>query len=287
VTADIAAGGLLKMNSHCAVASNACCHLCESEKDEAVQIQQSLLPVGGLKDPLFEIACRFSPFSEVGPDFADYFQLPNGKVGLYIGDVVGKGITAAMYGTLVMGMLRGINKTGEETASVLQMLNNRLLVRPVRARYCATLYALYDPATRELSFSNAGIPRPLLVSASGCRPLGGGGLPSGLFSGSEYETHTIRLAPGDIVLFVTDGLHEFRNPAHEDFCLERIYDVWTKCRGRSGEDSLDYLFEGARSFSQGVNPHDDFTTVALRVPVIQPAHAEDDELQPALSSSTI
>jgi serine phosphatase RsbU (regulator of sigma subunit) len=275
------------MKSHCAVAPNACCHHCEGEKDEAVQIQQSLLPVGNLKDPLFEIACRFSPFAEVGGDFADYFQLPDGQVGLYIGDVVGKGITSAMHGSLVMGMLRGINKTGEDTASVLAMLNRRLLVRPVRARYCATLYALYNPETRDLSFSNAGIPRPLLVAASGCRSLGEGGLPSRLFPGSEYETHTVRLAPGDMVLFATDGLHELRNPAREDFCLERIYDVWAKCRGRSAEDSLDYLFEGARSFSQGVNLHDDITTVALRVPVIQPARVADDERQPVLSSASV
>lgn len=275
------------MEPHCAVAPNTCCNHCDFEKDEAVQIQQSLLPVGGLKDPLFEIACRFSPFAEVGGDFADYFQLPNGQVGLYIGDVVGKGITAAMYGSMVMGMLRGINKTGEDTASVLAMLNKRLLVRPVRARYCATLYALYNPETRELSFSNAGIPRPLLVSASGCRSLGEGGLPSGLFPGSEYETHSARLAPGDMLLFATDGLHELRNPAREDFGVERIYDVWTKCRGRSAEDSLDCLFEGARSFSQGVSPHDDITAVALRVPAIQPARVQDDELQPALSANTM
>lgn len=275
------------MNSHRGCSSHTCCPHCESEKDEALQIQQSLLPVGGLKDPLFEIACRFSPFAGVGGDFADYFQLPNGQVGLYIGDVVGKGLSAAMYGSLVMGMLRGINKTGENTASVLELLNKRLLVRPVRARYCATLYAIYDPATHELSFSNAGIPRPLLVCASGCRSLGEGGLPSGLFPGSEYDTHTSRLAPGDMVLFATDGLHELRNPVHEDFCMERIYEVWTKCRGRSAEDSLDYLFEGARNFSQGVNPHDDITTVALRVPVIQPASVADDELQPALSSASV
>jgi phosphoserine phosphatase RsbU/P len=273
------------MNSHCAVAPNARCHHCEGEKDEAVQIQQSLLPVGGLKDPQFEIACRFSPFAEVGGDFADYFQLPNGQVGLYIGAVVGKGITAAIYGALVMGCCGGINKTGEDMASVLAMLNKGLLVRPVRARYCATLYALHDPATRDLSFSNAGIPRPLLVPACGCRTLSEGGLPSELVPGSECETHTTRLAPGDMVLFATDGLHELRNPAREDFCMERIYDVWTKCRDRSAEDSLDYPFEGARNFSQGVNHHDDITTVALRVPVIQPAGVADDKLQPALSST--
>ena len=82
-------------------------NLWETEKDEARRIQASLLPTGSLRGPSFEIACRFSPFSDVSGDFADYFDLPNGLVGIYVGDVVGKGLPAAMYGAMVMGTLRG------------------------------------------------------------------------------------------------------------------------------------------------------------------------------------
>ena len=83
-----------------------CTHSCHAEKDEARVIQNSLLPSGTLRNNSIEIAYRFSPFGEVGGDFADFFVLPNGTVALYIGDVVGKGIAAAMYAALVMGMLR-------------------------------------------------------------------------------------------------------------------------------------------------------------------------------------
>jgi sigma-B regulation protein RsbU (phosphoserine phosphatase) len=67
-----------------------------------------------------------------------------------------------------------------------------------------------------LTFSNAGIPLPLLISTDGCRSLGEGGFPSGMFSDAAYEIHSVQLAPGDAVLFATDGLHEMRNERNED-----------------------------------------------------------------------
>jgi phosphoserine phosphatase RsbU/P len=236
----------------------------ESEKDEARQIQASLLPTGALRGQTFEIACRFSPFSEVSGDFADYFDLPNGLVGIYLGDVVGKGLPAAMYGAMVMGTLRGTNKTGESTAEVLKTLNKRLLVRPVSGRYCSTIYAIFNPATLELKFSNAGLPLPLHASDAGCKTVGEGGLPSGLFPGAWYETHTIKLAPGDSVLLATDGLHELRNDKDEDFSWGQLAEVWQTCRGQSAEETLNQLFAGVKNFSCGKPQHDDITVVIVR-----------------------
>lgn len=133
----------------------------EIEMDEARQIQALLRPTGPLRGPNFEIACSSVPFSEVSGDFADYFELPNGMVGIYLGDVAGKGLPAAMYGALAMGTLRGTDKTGKSTNGVLEMLNTRLRARPSSGRFCATIYALLNPATLELQFSNAGLPYPL------------------------------------------------------------------------------------------------------------------------------
>ena len=76
-----------------------------------------------------------------------------------------------MYAALVMGMLRGITKTGEQTVHRFATLNKRLLVRPVQGRFATTLYAVYDPSCRELTFSNAGMPYPLLASGSDCQQL--------------------------------------------------------------------------------------------------------------------
>ncbi len=238
----------------------------EVERDEARRIQESLLPTGPLRGPSFEVACRFAPFSGVSGDFADYFDLPNGLVGIYLGDVVGKGLPAAMYGAMVMGTLRGTNKTGEDTRGVLTALNRRLLARPVSGRYCATLYALFNPATLELRFSNAGLPFPLHASEEGCKTVGDGGVPSGLFPGSSYDVHSIKLSPGDTVLFATDGLHEMRNGKDEDFSWERLSEVWQRCRRSSAKETLDLLFEGVKEFSAGgVGQHDDITVVVIKV----------------------
>jgi sigma-B regulation protein RsbU (phosphoserine phosphatase) len=215
----------------------------DSDKEAARDIQNSLVPAGNLRIAGAELAYRFSPFAEVGGDFLDFFCLPNGLVGLYIGDVVGKGLSAAMYGVLVMGALRGINKTGEDTAAVLALLNNRLLVRPVPGRYCATLYALFNPVTRKLTFSNAGLPYPVLVSQGKYSTLCAGGVPSGSFPGTTYDSHSVRLSPGDSVLFATDGLHELRNDRDEDFGWNRMGELWAACASKSADESLDYLFE--------------------------------------------
>lgn len=135
-----------------------------------------------------------------------------------------------MYGALVTGMLCRIHKTGTSTAAVLALLNKRLLVRPVPAHYGSTIYAVYDPERRRLSLSNAGHLYPLRSSPGSVVALGSGGIPSEHFPGSDYETTTVDLAPGDTVLFATHGLHEMRNAEREDFSWVRLGKLWRRSR---------------------------------------------------------
>ena len=246
-------------------ASLKCACSCEEYAREARLIQSSLLPTKGLCHESLEIAFRFIPFAEVGGDFADFFVLPDGFIGIYLGDVVGKGLPAAMYSALVMGILRGIHKCGTDTARVLALLNERLVQRPIPGRFCSTLYALFNPGTRELIFSNAGMPLPLLTSQNLCRELGEGGLPSALFPGATYDRHVVQLAPGDCVLFATDGLHESRNRQEIEFCTAEMKDVWASCWRRSATESVGVVFDRLLAFSEGHPPHDDITAVVLKV----------------------
>jgi phosphoserine phosphatase RsbU/P len=242
-----------------------CACSCEDYAREARLIQSSLLPAKGLCHHSAEIAFRFIPFSEVGGDFADFFLLPDGLIGIYLGDVVGKGLPAAMYSALVMGTLRGIHKTGTDTARVLGLLNERLVQRPISGRFCSTLYAIFNPATRQLVFSNAGMPLPVLASATLCRELGGGGLPSAMFPAATYERHVVQLSPGDCVLFASDGLHELRNREDVEFCAAQMKDVWASCWRKSATESVDAVFARMLAFSHGAAPHDDITAVVLKV----------------------
>jgi sigma-B regulation protein RsbU (phosphoserine phosphatase) len=229
-------------------------------------IQSALIPTAPLVDNGIEIAFRFTPFYEVGGDFVDFFRLPDGLIGLYIGDVVGKGLPAAMYGALVMGTLRGIHKSATNTATVLSLLNQRLLQRPLPGCFCSTLYAVFDPATRRLAFSNAGLPYPLHISYGQCQPIGQGGLPSGLLTSATYENHTVQLSPGDSVLFATDGLHEWMNADGVELSSASMFKLWVQCHSKSARESLDHLFEGLLVFSDGARPHDDITAIVLKVP---------------------
>jgi len=171
------------------VEQSACSSSCGAGKEEAREIQNSLQPSGIFAKRSIEIAYRFFPFAGVGGDFADFFILPDGIAGRYIGDVVRKGLAAARYAALVIETLRGINKTGEQTSTVLAVLNKRLFVRPVPGPFATTRYAAYDPRSRELTFSNAGMPDPRRAPDSGCQQLKEAGLPSGMFPGASYDVH--------------------------------------------------------------------------------------------------
>jgi serine phosphatase RsbU (regulator of sigma subunit) len=244
--------------------SPGCGRLCDQQALEAELIQTALLPAAGFIHESVEIDFRFIPFSEVGGDFLDFFRLPDGFIGIYLGDVVGKGLPAAMYAALVTGTLRGIHKSGTDTDNVLARLNERLLQRPLPGRFCSTLYALFDPIKRELIFSNAGMPRPLLVSGASCRHLGDGGLPSGLFPGATYGRHVIQLGAGDCVLFASDGLHELQNGQGEEFCTAEMEKVWAQCGQRTASESADFMLDRQLAFSNGWAPHDDITAVVLK-----------------------
>lgn len=235
------------------------------EIEEARCLQQSMLPAEPIRAQRVEFACKFRPAVEVGGDFLDYFWLDDARLGFYLGDVVGKGLPAAMYAALAVGTLRGIRKTGAKPPSVLELLNRRLNMRIPPARYCAVQYAVFDPATRELWYSNAGLPRPIHISSSGCVELGGGGLPSGLFADTRYEEYTATLGPGDALLFSTDGITEAQNCGSDEFGIERLLEVCAGCRSQSAGALLASVFEAVDAFARGARQHDDMTAAVLKL----------------------
>lgn len=235
------------------------------ELGEACLIQSMLLPREPLHTPVCEASHMVRSFTDVGGDFLDYFCLSDEKVGIFLGDVVGKGLPAAMYAALSMGMLRSVNKTGEEPADVLKVFNKRLRLRPIPSRFCAIQYAVFDPTNLVLRLANAGLPFPLHLSTSGCHPVGTGGFPVGLFETADYEQVTIQLAPGDSILFGTDGLSEATDEHGEGFGTDRLVELCTKIgSGPSANMLLRSVFETIGRHT-GVHQHDDMTAVALKV----------------------
>src|SRR5260370_7227278 len=132
----------------------------EEELEEARAIQSVMLPSEPLRAGAVRISHQFQPVAAVGGDFLDYFELSDGSVGLYLGDVSGKGLAAAMYAALAVGTLRGVHKTGQSPAAVLSTLNRRLLGRGVSRRYTATQYAIFAPPPSDMHITTTAIPRP-------------------------------------------------------------------------------------------------------------------------------
>jgi sigma-B regulation protein RsbU (phosphoserine phosphatase) len=197
----------------------------EEDLEEARAIQSVMLPGEPLRAGAVRISHEFQPVAAVGGDFLDYFELADGSIGLYLGDVSGKGLPAAMYAALAVGTLRGVHKTGQSPSSVLSTLNRRLLVQGVPRRYSATQYAIFDPRTAEMHISSAGMPGPFHLSVEGCRVLQIPGLPPGLFADAEYDTSTLTLQPGDSILFCTDGITDAFNLENEAFGVSRLQSI--------------------------------------------------------------
>jgi sigma-B regulation protein RsbU (phosphoserine phosphatase) len=229
----------------------------EQELEEARSLQSMMLPTESLHTDKVIISHAFQPVTEVGGDFLDYFELTDGSIGLYLGDVAGKGLPAAMYAALAVGTLRGVHKTGQRPSSVLATLNNRLTIRGATRRYAAIQYALYDPATRQMQIASAGMSGPFVISAGRCQTMELSGIPPGLFGNTTYDNQTIALQAGDSVLFCSDGLTEAMNADGEIFGPDRLKAAYEGSCHLAPAQLLTGLFQETERFSGGRGQHDD------------------------------
>jgi sigma-B regulation protein RsbU (phosphoserine phosphatase) len=196
----------------------------------------------------------------VGGDWYDFIPFPDGRVGLVLADVSGKGTAAALLMSATRGMLRSLAEAACAPGEVLTKLNGLLVEDFPAGKFVTLVYGVLDPATRTLTFANAGHLHPLFVDDNGVHFLDTErGLPLGLSCGDYSET-TIALTPGSRLVFYSDGITEAVNDADEEYGLDRLA-RHVASRGASAVSVVDDV----RGFANGVGLSDDASLVFVGV----------------------
>ncbi len=240
----------------------------QQDLDMAREIQRGLLPNGAREVPGLDLAAAYVPARELGGDFYDFLPYGKGRLALALGDVSGKGTAAALYGSLAIGMLREHVVTHMcPPAEMLATLNRRLYNDRFDSRFIAMLFATYDAPSRSLTLANAGGPYPLLVRDGCVQSIRLEGVPLGLIPNTQYDETTVKLTPGDVVLFASDGILESKNAEQEEFGPKRLSALLSGfSQGDSAREIAEQILAATDGYSgAGTAPHDDRTLVVLRV----------------------
>ncbi len=197
----------------------------ERDLETAREIQKGLLPAEPPAVEGLEVGAAFAPARELSGDFYDFLRYPDGRLAFVVGDVAGKATAAALYGSMAVGLLRGhALEHFCGPGDLLERLNNHLHSLDVERRFVALTFAVWDPESATLEIGNAGCPHPYRVRDGAVDTIEVGGLPAGGLAGSKYATSRVPLAPGDLVLFCSDGIEECEDARAERLADRRLPD---------------------------------------------------------------
>jgi len=235
----------------------------EEEMRVATLIQQQFLPRELPSLPGWQVAAHYSPARAVGGDFYDFIALPDGRIGIVVGDVTDKGVPAALIMARTQSVLRGEAPRLVSPAQVLARANEILLPEMPARMFVTCLYMVLEPATGRVVYANAGHNLPYVRTADGVIELRATGMPLGLMAGMDYPEQEAILPPGDSVLLYSDGIVEAHDASGAMFGFPRLRElVGTDC---SATDLLDRLLDELGAFvGRGWDQEDDITLVALR-----------------------
>ena len=227
---------------------------------EARTIQQALFPRSSPYIPGFAVSGLCVPVGAVGGDWYDFIPMQDGRWGLVLADVSGKGTGAALLMAATRGVLRSLAEASCTPGEVLRRLNQLLVEDLPPARFVTMVYAVLNPAKRTLTIASAGHLQPLLIQGDEVRFLEtDAGMPLGVGLG-EYSESEIELAPGSRVVFYSDGITEAANPDEEEYGQFRLKEHLVQ-PDTSGES----LLEDVRSFVNGFGLHDDATVIMVKM----------------------
>jgi serine phosphatase RsbU (regulator of sigma subunit) len=241
------------------------------ELEIAQQIQNRLFPHENPKIPGFDVAGKCIPAREVGGDYYDFIPDKQGKWGIVIGDVSGKGLPASIYMTLTKGVFQSHANENIHPKDLLSRIN-RFMYESIERNVFITLYfAILDPTNHQFTLARAGhLPalhyqqqnaKLALIESKGI----GVGLENGEIFDQTIDSVNITLSPGDWIIFYTDGFTEAMNSAKQQYGEERLFQIIKEHLDASSELMISNIIENIQQFTAGAEMHDDMTMIAIKV----------------------
>jgi sigma-B regulation protein RsbU (phosphoserine phosphatase) len=228
------------------------------ELKDARSIQSNLFPKGPPEIPGFSITGICLPCLEVGGDWYDFIPFPDGRLGIVLADVSGKGMGAALLMSSTRSLLRLVANSNLSPKEVLTKLNEILLKDFPSTRFVTMIYAVLDPKEQTLVFSNAGHLNPLFINSSGINFLETTeGLPLGI-SESTFSEIEVKFSPGSRIVFYSDGVTEAMNSISEEYGSERLIKHFKKPSA-----SVKSIVDDVYIFTNGQQQFDDVTVVVI------------------------
>jgi len=237
----------------------------EQELAVARLIQQNFLPRSLPEAAGWSVAADYRPAREVGGDFYDFIDLPDGRLGIVVGDVTDKGIPAALVMAATRSVLRASAQRLVEPGAVLERVNEHLVPDIPENMFVTCLYGVLELDTGRLVFANAGHNLPMVASGGAVTEHMARGMPLGLMPGMMYEETEAVLEPGAHLLLYSDGVTEAHDADREMFGGDRLSAVMAAAGAWSGDALLGTLIGELAAFSApGAEQEDDITLVAIR-----------------------
>jgi len=231
----------------------------------ARELQFRLLPHSRPKLPHLEVEAKFAPARAIGGDLYDFVPYSMSRLGIAVGDVSGKGAPAAIYAALVSGILRSHAPIEPGPAEMLSAVNLSLAERPIAAQFVSIIYAVWDDEKRTLLVANSGLPKPIYWHDGKIELIEATGLPLGLFDEVDYDEVSFKAKPGDMFVFISDGILDARNRHGHSFGQERVEAIVAGCASKSADCVVNEIFKAVTEHAAGVDTFDDQTVVAIKV----------------------
>jgi serine phosphatase RsbU (regulator of sigma subunit) len=239
----------------------------ERELELARQVQQNVLPKVFPEMQDYVIAARNEPASVIGGDFYDFIELDANHFGLAIGDVSGKGLSAALYMALTRSLLRAEARRQLSPVAVIRAVNQLLLEIGDPSMFVSLFYGVVDRTARMLCYARAGHDYPVLLRGEQVHFLRGSGAVLGILElvKSDLSEEQILIEQGDRLVLYTDGLTDLISGEGEQYDRNKLISLLQQKAALPLEVMCDDVFEFLHTYHAGVDPFDDMTIVVLQV----------------------